>query len=427
MTSPIVSIPNTQSIARVVLENGIVVLVYENFAAQSVVISGSLRAGSLYESPAQNGLAALTASALMRGTSSYDFTAIATALEDIGADLDISAGTHRTGFGGKALAEDLPVLIDLLAEVLRDPAFPPSQVERLRGEVMTGLQIRSQDTRYRARRAFLEALYPDDHPFHYASSGTLETLPAITVDDLHTFHKLHFGPAGMIIAVVGAVHSADAVEIVRSRLADWYNPDQPAEPPLPSVPSLNETRRAFVALAGKTQSDLVMGSYGPSRFEPDYLAATLANCVLGQFGMMGRIGASVREELGLAYYAYSSVDGGMGPSPWSVTAGVNPANLELALDRIVAELRRITSEVVSEEDLDNVQSFFVGRMPLQLESNEGIAAAILNMELYSLGLDYLLTYRDRIMSLTQQDLLRAAQRYLHPDAYVLGISGPNSN
>jgi zinc protease len=117
----------------------------------------------------------------------------------------------------------------------------------------------------------------------------------------------------------------------------------------------------------------------------------------------------------------------MGPTPWSVIAGVSPANIELALGEIVKEIRRITTEPVSDDDLANVQSFFVGRLPLQLESNEGIAGSILNMELYGLGLDYLLTYRDRLYALTKADLLAAAQKYLNADAWVLGVAGPSQN
>jgi zinc protease len=420
------TLPNAANIARTVLSNGITVLVYENFAAQSVVISGSLRVGSMYETPNKNGLASLVANSLMRGTQSRDFNTIASSLEDIGADLDVNAGVHRTGFGGKALAEDLPLLVDLLADVLRHPTFPEAQVERLRGEILTGLQIRSQDTRYRAGRAFAEALYPTTHPYHYSARGTLQTLPTLTLDDMRAFHRHHYGPEGMIIVVVGAVKAADAVAIVRQKLEDWHNIDQPAAITLPSIHTLEQPQRIFVPLAGKTQADLVLGTYGPSRYEPDYLAAMLANCVLGQFGMMGRIGASVREELGLAYYAYSSMDGGMGPNPWSVTAGVNPANVELALGEIVKEIRRITEEPVSSEDLSNVQSFFVGRLPLQLESNEGIAGSIVNMELYQLGLDYLTTYGEKLYALTTDELLAATRRYLHPELHIIGISGPDT-
>lgn len=418
------SLPGPHNITRAVLPNGIVILAYENFNAQSVVIGGSLRAGALYETPAQNGLAALTASALMRGTVNRDFNAIADALEAAGADLNISGGMHRTSYFGKALAEDLPLLIDVLADVLRAPTFPEAQVERLRGELLTGLQIRMQDTRYRAARAFNENLYPANHPYHYSVRGSIESIKGLTVPDLKAFHARHYGPEGMIITVVGAVKAAEAVEIIRARLGDWRNDAQPETPPLPELTPPAETVRAVVTLPGKTQSDIMLGVAGPSRFEPDYLAATLVNSVLGQFGMMGRIGASVREQAGLAYYAYSQLEGGFGPGAWSIAAGVNPANLEQAIQRIVGEIERITSEPVSDEDLADNQSYYVGHLPLQLESNEGIASSILNMELYNLGLDYLLTYRDRIYSLTKDDLLNAARRYLNPRRLVIGIAGP---
>lgn len=424
MSRPTTSLPGPHNIQRAVLANGVVVLVYENFAAQSSVIAGSVRVGSLYEMPDQNGLASLTASALMRGGSKRDFDAINTALEEAGADLNINAGVHRTSFYAKSLAEDLPLLVDVLADVLRRPTFPPVQVERLRGEIITSLQIRYQDTRYRANRAFSEALYPADHAYHYSTRGSLASVPQITRDQLEAFHRAHYGPDGMIVVVVGAVNAQQAIETIRAQFEDWTNPAQPEPPTLPDLPALSENRRSEVMLPGKTQSDLVMGVPGPSRFAPDYQAAVLANSILGQFGMMGRIGASVREELGLAYYAYSQVDGGFGPGPWSVTAGVNPANLDLAVSRITDELRRLTSEPVSDEDLADNQAFYSGRLPLQLESNEGIASALLNIETYQLGLDYLLKYRDVIYSLTKDDLMAAAQRYLSPEALVIGVAGP---
>lgn len=418
------SLPGPDNITRVVLDNGITVLVYKNDAVQSVVLSGSLRVGSLYESHAQNGLASLTAAALMRGTEQRDFATLHEVLEDIGADVSVSSGVHRTSFHGKALAEDLGTIVDVLADVVRRPTFPTALVERLRGEIITGLQYRSQDTRYRASRAFHEALYPDNHPYHYSVRGTVDSVSRLAVSDLITFHQRHYGPQGMIIVIVGNVEPEAAVGVVRQYFSDWQNPSQPPQPELPEVPAVTESRRAVVALPGKTQSDLVIGVPGPSRYAPDYQAATLVNSVLGQFGMMGRIGASVREELGLAYYAYSQVEGGMGPNPWSVIAGVNPANLDLAIERITDELRRLVDEPVSDQDLSDNQAYYVGHLPQQLESNEGIAGTLHNMELYGLGLDYLITYRDRIYKLTQADLQAAAKRYLNPDALVLGIAGP---
>jgi len=245
------SLPGPDTITRTTLDNGITVLVYENHAAQSVVIAGSLRSGSIYEDRRRSGLAGITADALMRGTQHRDFDAIHETLENIAADLSVDAGVHKTGFNGKALAEDLPVLVDLLGDVLRYPSFPAEQVERLRGEIMVGLQYRQQDTRYRAGRAFRENLYPFEHPYHHSTSGTLDTVPTLTIDEMHAFHKKHYGPDGMVVVVVGAVNTQEAIDTVRARLGDWRNADQPAASTLPDLGPVEEIRRGSVTVRGE--------------------------------------------------------------------------------------------------------------------------------------------------------------------------------
>lgn len=420
------SLPNSQNIARIVLDNGIVVLVYENMNTQSVVIEGALRGGSLYETPEKSGLAALTSSALMRGTQHRDFDAIHSELEDIGADLGVGAGVHRVSFDGKALAEDLDVLLDVLNDVLRFPTFPDDQVERLRGEALTWLQYQQQDTRRQAGRAFREHLYPASHPYHYSSRGTLETVPNITIDEMRAFHTSQYGPDGMTICIVGAVEVGAAVEIVNEKLGQWRNPGQSEKVELPPLEPLTDIRRAGVPIPGKTQSDIVMGVVGPARRDPDYQAANLANSVLGQFGMMGRIGDVVREQSGMAYYAYSRLDGGLGPGAWSISAGVNPVNVERAIELSLGEAKRMATELIEDADLDDNKSYYIGRLPLQLESNDGIAGTILTLETYDLGLDYLVGYRDMINALTKDQLLAAAQHYWTPDAYVVAVSGPDA-
>jgi len=418
------SLPSPETIHRTVLDNGIVVLVYENHSTQSVVMSGSFYAGSMYEDPAKSGLASFTAASLMRGTQNRDFNTIASQLEDIGADLDIGAGTHRGMFGGKALAEDLDVLLDILSDSLRNPIFPQEQVERLRGERLTWLSYSQQNTRYRASRAFREHLYPQEHPYHRSTRGSLETLPTISIDDMRAFQQKHYGPRDMRIAIVGAVNAGDVVAQVQQYFADWHNPDQPNIPNLPEISSPTEIKRVNTAVAGKTQSDLILGTIGPSRFAPDYQAANVANSIFGQFGMMGRIGDVVREREGMAYYAYSQLEGGTGPGAWSVAAGVNPSNVERAVDLCREEIRHLVEEPVSEEELDENQSYMTGRLPLQLESNEGLASTLHSMEVYGLGLDYLVNYHDMIYGLTRDDLHEAAKHYLNPDALVVSVAGP---
>jgi hypothetical protein len=140
--------------------------------------------------------------------------------------------------------------------------------------------------------------------------------------------------------------------------------------------------------------------------------------------MYGRIGAEVREKRGLAYYSFSRLDGGLGPGSWRVVAGVNPENVDQAVGAIVDELHRITDGPVTDEELADNKANFIGRLPLQLESNEGVAASILTMERYGLGLNYLRDYAGIIQAVTAEEILAAARRYLDPDAYALAIAGP---
>mgnify|MGYP000875875717 CR=1 FL=1 len=422
-----VNVPNANNITRAVLANGVTVLVHENPHTQSVVLSGIMRGGAIHETPAQNGLASMTAAALMRGTQRRDFDTIHSTLEDIGADLGVGSGTHHVSFGGKALAEDLPVLVDLLNDVLRYPAFPERQVERLRGERLTWLKYQEQDTRRQAARAFRENLYPQHHPYHYSPRGTLATIPELAVDDLRDFHARHYGPDGLTIAVVGAVEAGQVVDQISAALGDWHNPRQEPIPQMPTVPAPQAIRRVTVPVPGKTQSDIMLGVVGPSRLDPDYQAASLANSVLGQFGMMGRIGEVVREKSGMAYYAYSRLEGGLGPGSWFVTAGVHPDNIERTVELCVDEIRRIGLELIDEIDLADNQSYYVKRLPLQLESNEGLCSTILTMEMYGLGFDYILRYREDIEALTREELRAAVQHYWNPDAYVLTIAGSTPN
>ena len=427
MTNPQASIPNTGNIRRAELENGIALLVYENPAVQSVNLMGSLQAGSIYESPERSGLASLAASALMTGAESRDFDAIHGALEDVGADLSFRGHVHKLGFSGKALAEDLSLLLDVAGDALRNPVFPVEHVERLRGERLTWLQYSRFDTRYRAAKAMREALYPDTHPYHYGAYGDEASIGDITLEDLKAFHAAHYGPRGMILVIVGAVEADQALELASAAFGDWRRTRQSALRQALEPETAPRDLRPVVGLPGKTQSDICMGIIGPARKADDYLAAQLANSVLGEFGMMGRIGKSVREDKGLAYYAYSRLGGGHGPDPWTISAGVNPENVELAIASIMEEIERLATEAVSDDDLEDNQSYFTGRMPLRLESNEGIASHIHSMESFELGLDYLANYSRLVYGVSKEDMLRAAKRYLQPEAMVVAVAGPDDS
>lgn len=417
------SLPGSDDITRFSLANGIVLLTRANFNSPSVVISGYIQSGSLFDTDEKLGLADFTASALMRGSEQRDFHQIYDALESCGASLSFSAGAHTAGFSGRSLVEDLPLLLSILSEVFRQPAFPAGQVEKLRAQLLTGLAIRAQDTADMASLTFDQIVFAD-HPYGRPEDGYPETIQAIRREDLVDFHRRFYGPRGMIIAIVGAVEPQEAMDQVQRVLGDWDNPQQQDAPPLPSLTPLKEPLTRRVTIAGKSQSDLVIGASGPARRDPEYLPASLGNSVLGQFGMMGRIGDVVREKSGLAYYAYSSLNAGVGPGSWEISAGVNPGNLEKAADLIRGEIARFIEKGVTVDELSDSQANFIGRLPLSLESNAGVAGALLNIERFDLGLDYYRRFADLVRAVTPEDVLQTARKFFHPDRLAIAIAGP---
>ena len=417
------SIPGPDDIVRAELGNGIVVLARANFSSPSVTIGGWLNVGSLLDSDKRLGLANFTALGLMRGTRDRDFHAIYNALESVGASLGFGGGTHATAFNGRAMVDDLDLLLSLLADVLYRPAFPRKQIKKLRAQILTGLALRAQSTEDQAAMAFDSAVYVD-HPYARPDQGFIHTVRKMRSSHMRGFHANHYGPEGTIIVIVGGIEPQQAVAKIKAVLGDWRNPQQQLPPPLPEWQPLTEMKRVEVKVPSKSQSDLVVGTTGPTRRSPDFLAAAIGNNILGQFGLMGRIGQSLREQAGIAYYAKSNISSSMGPGPWSVQAGVDPKDVDRAVELILKEIKNFVSELVAKEELADSKANFIGSLPLSLESNAGVASALMHLEKHSLGLDYYQRFPELINAITREQVLEVAQRYLDPQRLAIAIAGP---
>jgi zinc protease len=417
------SLPGPETIHREALSNGITVLSRANFNSPSVVVSGYFVSGSLFESDEKLGLADFVCSSLMRGTQKRNMQEIYDALESVGASFGYDSGVTTSSFSGRALAEDLPLLLDIFSETMQYPSFPKDQVERLRAQLLTGLAMRAQDTSDMAELIFDEILFKG-HPYSRPDDGWPETIQSITRRDLRDFHRLTFGPRGLILSIVGAVEPKRAVEHVQRALGSWKNPNQRARPEIPHQAPLKKMARRHHRIGGKSQTDLIIGTIGPKRVDPDYMAAALGNSILGQFGLGGRVGEAVREKAGLAYYANSNLSAGLGPGVWDVSAGVNPKNVKRAADLIVKELKRFVEGGVTREELSDSKQNFVGRLPLTMESNSGVAGALLNMERYDLGLDYYQRYAGRVEKVKREDVHAAAVKFIAPDRLAFATAGP---
>lgn len=426
MTSSQGAASGIASATRHVLSNGMVALIQRNASSPTVSVRGEVRVGAVHEPAEKNGLAAFTGGALIRGAGERTFQQIVEETEARGCSVNAGGGLHGSGFGGKALAEDLPLVLEILADMLQRPTFPVSEVERLRGQFLMGLRESEQETGTQASRAVRAMLYPTEHPYSRLSSGTMQSVSGITRDDLIAFHTLYH-PAVTTVAVVGDVDPDGVIELLERFFAGWQPAGDPPGMNLPAVPALSGIQRKDIPMAGKLQSDLILAVHGLKRSDDDYYPALLANMILGRIGMGGRLGDNVREEQGLAYGVYSSFDADLGAGPWAAAAGINPANVERALAAILHEIAQFKAEGPTDEELSDARAYLTGSLVLALETNDGIAGTLLGIERYGLGFDYIDRYPDIINSVSREAIIAVASKYLSTDNYVLAVAGPGAS
>jgi zinc protease len=417
------ALPGPDNITREVLPNGITVLTRANFNSPTLSIKGYLNIGSLLDPDEKLGLSYLTAFGLMTGTSHYDFQGLYDKIESVGASLSFSAGTLTTAFGAHCLSEDLSLILALIVDCLSAPTFPEKEFNRQKTQMLTALEIRSQNTAAMAALLFDQIVYAG-HPYMRPEEGFQETIQAIERQDVVEFYERTYGPKDMVIVIVGAVEPRTAIDAVKHTLGEWVNKEQIIFPDIPMINPIQTSTRKAMSIPGKSQADIVMGSQAPERLSPDYHPLRIGNNILGEFGMMGRLGHSVREQAGLAYYAYSSLSVSIGPGAWEMIAGVNPSNIDQAISLISGEIKKFVSEPVTKEELSDSKSYFLGRMPLLLESNSGVAISLLNMEHFGLGLNYFLEYPKQVQAVTDEDILETSRKYLDPDRLAIAIAGP---
>lgn len=409
---------------RIPLRNGAVVLHNRTTANPSVTIRALVRAGTSRETPGEHGIASLTGRMLRQGTENITKTALAEELDGLGMGLSVDVGYAMVAVSIKCLSDDFARGMQILSELLRRPIFPEDEIERLRGQVLTELKEMDDNTRAVSERTWREHAYPATHPFSRLTIGSAKTVQTATRNELSAYHTAWYGPNQTTLIFVGDVALGDAVGAAERHFGDW--PGARVEPVQPTLPASDLPARALreVAMTGKTQADISIGLPTLDRTAPDYQALSFANHILGRMYFMGRFGEKVRDEQGLAYYAYSELHGSFGRGAWLMRAGVNPRNLDRALSSIETELTRFLRDGPTEEEQRDGVTSLLGSLPRQLETNEGAAAVMGEIELYDLGLDYLERYPTIVRSLTREEVTEAARRWIDTRHLVTAIAGP---
>jgi len=411
-----------ETVTRTELQNGLVVLAREMPGSGLLAVHGYIRAGAMFDGD-RPGIGRFTSAVLQRGTRTRSSQEIAETLESMGAALGVFSNMEVTALSLRVLREDAPAALEILAEVLQHPTFPPGEVEKARGEILTALRVARQDTRHVAERAFRALAFPAGHPHARVADGDEPVIAALTPADLAAFHAHFIRPEATILAFVGDLSPAEVLDLATRLFSPWQREGAWRLPPLPPLGSPPVPQRAEIRLAGKTQSDVIVGVPGITRRDPRFYETMMANLILGQIGLMGRLGERVRERQGMAYYAYSDLRAGLLAGPWWVRAGVHPHNEERAVDSILQELRAFREIGPSEDELRDAQDFLAGSLAVRLETHGGIAQMLADIELFNLGMDYVLRYPAIVRGI-RHDAVTGALAQFPLDAYSLAIAGP---
>jgi zinc protease len=398
---------------REVLPNGIVLLVSERHALPIVAVNAYVRAGAVLDPPASLGLASLTAELLTRGTARRSGQEIDRAIESVGGSLGSGGGRDGAAVSLGVLKRDLALGLDLLAEVLTQPAFPEPELKRKIEEIQAALQNAETEPGSVAWRALAPLLYPG-HPYARPVSGTLATVATLDRDQVARFHRERYRPDATVIAVVGDVTTAEVRAALTARLGAWMPPPSPP-PVIPIAPpvALPESR---VLIRPLTQTTVLLGRPAIRQDSPDYPALVVANYILGG-GSASRLYSRVREERGLVYGVDATLSAARHGASQSISLQTQNESADEAVRLVREEMRRLGRDDATPWELELAKAYLIGSYPLRVDTSSKVAGLLISLEETGLGLDYPERYRKRIARVTAADVRRVAALYLDPATF----------
>ncbi len=407
--------------------SGARIAVLANPYAPTVTVAGTLQAGLACAADRRWSVPGLTAAMLDRGTQSFDRMGLARELEDHGLQLTVSAsGSAPTtvSFSAQGLAEELPRIARLLAEVLQRATFPAEELEKLRERVLGGLVREREETHALAYAALTRRLYPAGHPLHKRPVELREQeVRAVSREDLAAFHGAAYGPATLVLAVVGDVEAGDVIARFGDAFSGWQGATVEAvEIPVPEAGRAGEER---IAVADRPNLDVFLGHCGELlRGAPDFPAAILANACLGQSTLTSRLGLAVRDDAGLTYGIYSRFFGTLRlAGPWAISLTVAGENLERAVALSREVLAGYAADGPADDELADERLAQAGAFRVALATNGGVARELVAALTAGEPVAALDRYPERVLEVTREAVVEAIRRHLHPEQLVMTVAG----
>jgi zinc protease len=408
---------------RSVLDNGAVVIAKHAPATPAITLHASFDAGTIFDPPEYPGVSHFVSRTIDRGTAQHHADEIAEGLENRGVSLAITVNRHALSLVCTCLVEDLDIILGVVADVVMNPAFPDPEVETRRNEIITMIRQDEDNPATMAAEGLMTLLYGGLHPYGRRPRGTTASVERITRASLRQFHASQFRPGAMSLVMVGDVEPSRAIDAARRAFAAWRAP-LATEPLLPPAPRADERRLRVIPMMNKAQADIAYGFITIVRSDPAFYAYSLMNNILGEYSIGGRLGDSIRERQGMAYYAFSGLDANVIPGPLVIRAGVNPANVDRTVASIDQEIRRMAADGPTDQELAESRQYLIGSMPRRLETNVGIANFLQMVEFFDLGMDYDVRVADLLHAVTRDQVHAAARTALDPSKAAVVIAGP---
>ena len=406
-------------VERSVLPNRLVLLHSEEHSLPFVTLQLLIDAGSRNDPTGKEGLANLVARGLLLGTSKRNLTTMNEELDFMGALLNASSGRDYATLNLKILKKDLDKGLDLFMEVLTQPIFPKEEIQREVEKTLAAIQSEEDEPEVVAEKEFQKTLFLKS-PYAHPTEGTKESLPRITQEAILRFYRTYYHPNHAILTVVGDITADEVKSKLLPRLTKWT---MEKIPQVSLVNTFAKEQKTVKINRPITQANIILGHAGISRENPDYYALTVMNYILGGGGFVSRLVEQIRVKRGLAYSVESFFGAGKHPGSFQMVLQTKNSSAREAISISLQEMKGIRKELVSEKELEGAKKYLIGSFPMRFDTQGKLASFLTQVEYYGLGLEYPEKYPALIQSVTREEVLRVAKKYLDPKNYILVIVG----
>lgn len=408
---------------KIRLKNGAKLIVLENHNLPIASICVATLGGTRSENKKNNGISGLMARLLTKGTKSRSAVEIAKEIEKMAGHIDGFSGRNACGVKCDILSEHIQGAFDLVSDIVCNPKFSNDEVTKERSLVLQAIKDQEDQLSSLAFAEFLKTLFPT-HPYGLRSIGTIESIKKIKREDIVRYHKSLFRTSNMTISVVGDVCSKE-VEKLANEIFNNLSKGKPSTLKIKKDAPPKKHFESTIEKHGKEQAHIVIGFQGTTFKNKDRYTMTVLNNILS--GQGGRLFLNLRDRLSLAYSVSSVNHEGIEPGYFAVYIGTEPGKIKIASEEIIKELNHICSGLVSQEEFERSKQYLVGTYELDLQRNSTLAALYTFNDLYGIELSEVRDYPQHILSVTREDILAVARRYINLEAYTMAIVRPNSN